>query len=152
MRPSPATGLAALGQSYYGLHAFAEALQGVVAAGVSLAVPSPGPSAPTGKVTTMSLLHLRFACGVAVYGDLPPIWEAVTRGKGRVEGLAKLNQDLMQGLPYCLRVFRRRAHFSESLPLFAFVKNVSLLNPSLDPTCTGGGGVVHTLADLPTII
>ena len=70
----PSTGLAALVLSYYALHVFAAALQGVVAAGVSAAVPSPSPSAPTGKVVTLSLLRLRFECGVSVDGDLPPIW------------------------------------------------------------------------------
>ena len=112
-------------------------------------MPSPAPSVPTGKIVTLSLLHPPFACGVAVDGDLPPIWEAVAWGKGRMEGLATPNQDLTRGLPSCLRVFGGRAHFSASLPLLAFVKNVSLLNPSLDPTCTGGG--VHTLAESPRI-
>ena len=45
----------------------------------------------------------------------------------------------MRGLPSCRRIFGGRAHFSASLPLLMFVKNVSLLNPSLDPACTGGG-------------
>ena len=42
-------------------------------------------------------------------------------------------------MPSCRRIFGGRAYFSASLPLLAFVKNVSLLNPSLDPACTGGG-------------
>ena len=75
MGPPLATVLAALGLSYYALNAFAAALQGVVAAGVSVVVPCPSSSAPT--VATLSLLHLRFTCRVAVDGDLPPIWEAV---------------------------------------------------------------------------
>ena len=78
---------------------------------------------------------------MAVDGDLPTIFEAVARGKGRMEGLATLNQDLMRGLSSCLQVFGGRAYFSASLPMLAFVKNVSLLNPSLDPTCTGGGSL-----------
>ena len=57
-----------------------------------------------------------------------------------MEGLSTLNQALMRGLSPCCRIFGGRAHFSASLPLLAFVKNLSLLNPSLDPTCTGGGG------------
>ena len=61
-------------------------------------MPPPYPSDPTVKFATFSLLHLRFACGMAVDEDLPPIWEAVARGKGRVEGIATLNQDLMKGL------------------------------------------------------
>ena len=55
-----------------------------------------------------------------------------------MDGLATLNQALMRGLPSCRRIFGGRAHFSASLPLLAFVKNVSLLNPSLGPACTGG--------------
>ena len=54
-------------------------------------------------------------------------------GKGRMEGIATLNQALMRDLPSCSRVFGGRAHFSASLPLLALKQNVSLLNPSLDP-------------------
>ena len=71
--------------------------------------------------------------------DLSPIWEAVAWGRGNMEGLAILNQVLMRGLPSCRRVFGGRAHFSASLTLITFVKNVSLMNPYLNPTCTGGG-------------
>ena len=57
-----------------------------------------------------------------------------------MEGLATLNQALTRGLTSCLRIFRGRAHFSAFLPLLVFVKNMSLMNPSLDLACTGGGG------------
>ena len=77
MIPPPDTGLVDLGLSDSSLHAFSAALHGVVAAGVSAAVPSPSPSAPTGKFAKLSLLHFQFACRVAVDGDLPPIWEEV---------------------------------------------------------------------------
>ena len=61
-----------------------------------------------------------------------------------MEGLATLNQDLMQVLPSCCRVFGGRSHFSASLPLLVFVKNVSLLNPPLyPPLFWGGGGGSH---------
>ena len=96
----------------------------------------------------MSLLHLRFVCGVAADVDLPPIWEPVARGRGKMDRLATLNQALMRGLSSCRQIFGGRAHFSASLPLFAFFKDVNLLNPSLDPACTGG---VHALANLPRI-
>ena len=82
-------------------------------------------------------------------GYVPPIWDAVAWGKGRMEGIVTLNQALMRVLPFCCRVFGGRAHFNSSLPLLAFVKNVSLLNPSLNPSCKGGVG--HTLADAPNI-
>ena len=62
VRPPLATGLAALGLLDSSLQAFVVDLQGMVAAGVSAAVPSPAPSAPTGKVATLSLLYLCFAC------------------------------------------------------------------------------------------
>ena len=91
-------GLAALDLSYSSLHAFAVALEGVVAAGVSVTLPSPAPCVLTGMVATLSLLHLRFACRVAVYVDLPPIWEAVVWVRGKMEGLVTLNQALMRGL------------------------------------------------------
>ena len=48
----------------------------------------------------------------------------------------------MRGLPSFYLVFVGRDHFSASLPLLALVKNVSLLNPSLDPDFTGRGGGV----------
>ena len=137
--PTPATGLAALGLSDSAFHAFAAALQGVLLAGVSAAVPSPSLYTPTGKVAPLTLLHIHFVCGVAVDGYPPNIWEAVTQGKGSMEGISTLNRDLMWGLPYCFWVFGGRGHFSASLPLIVFVKNVILLNPSLDPDCTWGG-------------
>ena len=115
-----------------------------------MSLPSPALSGPTGKVVTLSLLHLRFACGVAVDVDLPPTWESVARGRGKMERIATLNQAPLRGLPSCCRIFGGRVHFSAFSPLLAFVKNVSLLNPSLDPACTGGGGV-HALADAPRI-
>ena len=99
MGPPLATGLADIGLSDYALHTFAADLQGVVAAGIRVAVPYPSPSAPTRKVAILSLLHLHFACRVAVDGYLPPIWEAVDQGKDRMEGLYTLNQALMRGLP-----------------------------------------------------
>ena len=140
------TGLAVLGLSDATLQAFVAAMQSVVTAGVVSALPSPSPDALGGKVARLSLLHLRFACGVAGDDDLPPLWEAVALGWGKMEGLATLNHALMRCLPSCQQVFGGRAHFSASLPLLALVKNISLMNPSLDPACAAGGG--HTLADL----
>ena len=52
--------LTALGLPNPTIYAFKVALQGVVAAVVGEALPSPYLAAPTGKVTTLSLLHLRF--------------------------------------------------------------------------------------------
>ena len=56
-----------------------------------------------------------------------------------MEGLSTLNHYLMLGLPSCCRVFGGRAHFSTYFLLLVFVKNMSLLNPSIDPAFTGGG-------------
>ena len=131
--------LVALGLYDSALHAFAAALQGVVAAGVSAALPSPAPSGPTGKVATLSLLHLRFSFRLVVDVELPPIWKVIARGRGNMEGLATLNQALMRDLPSCCRIFGGGDHFSASLPLLVFVKNVILMNTSLDPACTGEG-------------
>ena len=58
MGPPLATSLASLGLYDSTIHAFAEALQGMVVAGVCAIVPSPSRSAPTGKVKTLSPLHL----------------------------------------------------------------------------------------------
>ena len=44
--------------------------------------------------------------------------------------------------------FGRGAHFRASLPLLVSVKNVYLMNPSLDPSGAGGGGV-HTSDNPP---
>ena len=115
------------------------ALHGVVKASVVLALPSHFLASPGRNVARLSLFHPRFLCGVVGDSDLPPLWEAVALGRGKTEGLATLNQALMRGLPSCRRVFGGRAHFSASLPLLALVKNVSLMNPSLDPACAGGG-------------
>ena len=139
MRPPLDTVLAALGLSDSALQAFAADLQGVVEAGVRATLPSPAPSALMGKVATLPLLHLSFTCGVVMDRDLPPIWEAVAQVKGRMEGLATLNQALMRGLPSFRRFFGGRARFSASVHLLVFVKNVSLLNPYLEPVYTGGG-------------
>ena len=43
----------------------------------------------------------------------------------------------------------REGSFQRPPPLLPFVKNVSLLNPSFEPACTGGGG--YTLDDSPRI-
>ena len=131
--------MVALGILYAAVQAFVAALQVVVTVGVGVALPSPSPITPSGRVADLSLLHLRFACGVAVDAYHPPIWEELSLVKGRMEGLATLNQTLLKGLPSCWRVFGGRLHLSAFLPLLVFVKNVSLLNPSLEPTCSGGG-------------
>ena len=101
---APATGLAALGLSDSGLDAFAAALQGVVAAGVSAALPSPSQSGPMRKVATLSLLYLRFACRVAADVVLPHlgVGHPGTRQDGGAshpqpgpdDGLAILSPDL----------------------------------------------------------
>ena len=59
--------------------------------------------------------------------------------KGRMEGLANLNQTLLRGIHSCRKLYGGRAHFSASIPLLASINNMSLLNPSLEPDCTGGG-------------
>ena len=84
-------GLAALGLSDATLQAFAASLQGVVMAGVVLALPSPSPAAPGGKVACLSLLHLSFACGLAGDSNMPPIWEAVAQGRVKTEEMATIN-------------------------------------------------------------
>ena len=103
-----------------------------------MVLPSPSMAAPGGRVTTLSLLHLRFYFRVEVDKYLPPIWEAVSWIKVRTEGLAAINQTLMRGIPSYCQVFRGGVHFIASLPLFALVLNVSLCNLSLYPSCYGG--------------
>ena len=88
----------------------------MVADGFSAEVNSPDTSNPRGKITTLYLLHLCFACGVEVDGDLHPIWEEFALGKGRMEGLATLNQNLMRVLPSCCQVFGGRDNFSAPPP------------------------------------
>ena len=85
--------------------------------------------------------------GLAGDADLPRIWEEVARLKGHTEGLSTLNQTLLKVISSCRRFFWGRVHFYAFLPLLAFVNNVSLINPSLDPACDRGG--VHTLDDSP---
>ena len=64
------TGLAALSLSDATLQAFAAAMQSVVTADVVSAHPSPSQATLGGRVARLSLLHLRFACGVAGDDDL----------------------------------------------------------------------------------
>ena len=59
--------------------------------------------------------------------------------KGHMEGLATLNQTLLRFLPSFRRVFGGREHFSASLPLLAFIKNVLLLNPPMTHPVLWGG-------------
>ena len=53
--------------------------------------------------------------------------------------MATLNQALMRGLPSFRKVFGGRARFSASLTLISLVRNVLLMNPSLDSACAGAG-------------
>ena len=50
-----------------------------------------------------------------------------------------LNQTLIRGIPLLQRVLGGRSHFSASLTLTVFVKNVSLMSSYLDPYLDGGG-------------
>ena len=109
-------------------------------AGVVVALPSPSPATPAGKVATLLLLNLHFVCGVERKGELCLFWEAMVRIRGRTEEIANLNHTLMRGLPSCCQVIGRRVHFSASLPLLEFIKNVFLTNPSLDTSCSVRGG------------
>ena len=118
--PPPEMGLAAPGLPNASIHTSTADLQEVTEMGAGAALPSPSPAAPTTKVATLSLLHLFFVCGVTGDGGLPPIWEAVARGRGSMEGLENLNQTLMWVLPSCCRLFGGRDHFSAP-PLPAIV-------------------------------
>ena len=82
--PPPATSLGSLGRLYTTVYAFSSALQGVLATGGVVALPSPSPTVPAGRVATLLLLHLRFACWVEGYGDLPPVWDDVGKGNFRM--------------------------------------------------------------------
>ena len=79
-----------------------------------------------GRVAYLLILNLHFVCRVSQCGDLPPIWEAVDRGKGSTEGLSILNQTLMRGHLSCCRIFGGRYPFIYYSPLIAFVKNFFL--------------------------
>ena len=71
--------------------------------------------------------------------DLPPIYEVVTHVKERTEGLTTLNQKLLRGVPLCWRGFGGMEHFSASLTLLVFLRNMYLMNPYLDPAYAGAG-------------
>ena len=86
MRPPLATGLAALYLSDSALYIFTAALQGVVAAGVRMAVPPPAPSSLAGEVVTLSLLHLRFECGWQWMGTYLPFGRRPTGERGGWRG------------------------------------------------------------------
>ena len=89
--PLPSLELKNLGIYDATVHAFAAALQVVVAVILGADLPASFPASPSGKFATLLLPRLRFTCGVAGDGDLPPIWEEVARVKGPTEGLSTLN-------------------------------------------------------------
>ena len=111
-----------------------------------LDLPYPFPAAPMGKVTHLSLIHLRFTCRVVGYSNLSHMWDALVQGKGKMEGLTTLNHALMRSLISCRQVVGGRAYFRAYLPLLSLVRNVSLMNPYLDPACAGGWGF-HAVDD-----
>ena len=119
-------GVGSIGLTDAVIHLFTAVLQGIAAMLVSAALQSSSPAAPGGRVVYIYILHLLFSCGVAGDVDLTPIWEGVSQGNARIEGLSNLNQVFMRGIPYCCWVFGGRVHFSPSLPLLVFVKNISL--------------------------
>ena len=99
MGPLPAQVLAALGIYNATIHTFTYALQEVVAVGRGAALPSPSTAAPSGRVTALLLLHIRFACRLEGDADLTPIWEEMACVKGHTEGIYILNQTLLRGIP-----------------------------------------------------
>ena len=118
------TSLSSIGLLGEIIQEFAAAMQGVVAAGVVSALPSPSQSTPMVKVScyisASPILCVR--CGGR--NKLPTIWDAMTQGKGKTEGLATLKQALMRDLTSFRKVFGGREHFSASLPLLYLVLNV----------------------------
>ena len=110
------------------------------------AIPPHSPVTPSRRFPTLSILRLRFTCGVEGYRDLTPICEAVTRGKVRMEGLVTLNQTLIGGIPSCHWAFWSRSHLSASLPLLVLFNKILLCNSSKDTDCSRGGGGVHSMA------
>ena len=74
---------------------FEAALQGLVTAGVVSALPTLAPAAFVGKFSRLSLLHLCFASAVVGSINLPHIWGALGQFRGKIEGLATINQALM---------------------------------------------------------
>ena len=59
------------------VYTFIAGMHRVVAAKVVAALPSSSTATQAGIFETLLLLHLRFACGVAGEGGMPPIWESV---------------------------------------------------------------------------
>ena len=81
------------------VYACAAALKTVVEEGVGAALPSPSPTTPSGRVAALSLLQLRYTCGVSGDAELPPIWEEADLAKGHKGGLSTLNHTLLRGIP-----------------------------------------------------
>ena len=103
----PAMWMRDLGLSESIIHAFTDMLQGVVAAGLVVTLPSPSLATPKRRFTNLLILHLTFMCRLEGERDLPPILEAVVMVKGMTEGMKNLKQTLMRGIPSCCRVFGR---------------------------------------------
>ena len=66
---------------------------------VGEALPAPLFYAPAGRVAALSLLQLRYTCGVSGDAELPPIWEEADLAKGHTGGLSTLNHTLLRGIP-----------------------------------------------------
>ena len=137
MGPPLEPGLVDLGISDTAVNTFTSVLQGVVTSVVGADLTSPSPAAPHGRVVYLLLLHIRFACGVEVDVDLPPIWWKVATVKGHPKGLAIINHVIVRVFSSCWRVFGGRADFSTSLLILPSIKNFSLMNLYPDPDCDG---------------
>ena len=98
-----------------------------------------------GKVATLSLLHLHFSCGVAVDVDIPPIWDSVARGIGKMEGLSTLNQALMMGPAILLPDLQREGAYQRLPPPARLCKKYEPYEPLSRPRVHREG--VHGLAD-----
>ena len=73
-------------------------LQGVVASVLVTVLPPPETSAPSEKVASLYLLHLRIDFIVSGDAGLSRIWEEVAQCWGQTEGLDILNQALLRGI------------------------------------------------------
>ena len=152
VQPAPATGLAALGLLDPALHAFAEALQRVVAAGVSTALPSPAPVWPDIKgcdtVPTAPPLCMWDGSGCG----LPSHYGVGRLGKSQDRGACHPESGPDESPVILLPEIRRQGEFKR-LPPTAHVcekREPAETIPQPRVHRGGRGGGVHSLDDAPS--
>ena len=101
--------------------------------------PTPNATSPTGAMSDLKKLHLRFICGVVSDTDIPPIWSEVHTALTKQVGLSLLSQYLLTCMWECRRgVFGQADLLQYSTPFYNFVAGDRFVNPGESPAYPAG--------------